>query len=77
MYSKEQISTRLKLGSTLSTAELTLVVRSLFDKFEELENQINNLKNEQNEQLSTDRRGTDINTGKTIQTTPIQSGFKL
>ena len=77
MYSKEQMTTRLKLGSTLSTAELVLVVKSLMEKTEELENQINNLKNEQNEQLSTDRRGTDINTGKTIQTTPIQSGFKL
>ena len=77
MYSKEQMTTRLKLGSTLSTAELVLVVKSLMEKTEELENQINSLKNEQNEQLSTNRRGTDINTGKTIQTTPIQSGFKL
>jgi hypothetical protein len=77
MYSKEQISTRLKLGSTLSTAELALVVKSLLDKVEELENQINNLKNEQNEQLSTDRRRISTDSRENIQTPTIQSGFKL
>ena len=36
MYSKEQMSTRLKLGATISTSELILVVKSLLEKIEEL-----------------------------------------
>lgn len=77
MYSKEQMSTRLKLGSTLNTAELALVVKSIFEKLETLENEIKELKNVKSTQLSTDRRTTSSVIGENIQTSPIQSGFKL
>jgi hypothetical protein len=69
MYSKEQVATRLKLGSTLSTAELALVVKSLLEKVDELESKYN--------ELSENRRGSDKNTGENIQTSSIRSIFKL
>jgi hypothetical protein len=77
MYSREQMSTRLKLGTTLSTPELALVVKTLFEKVEELQTEINNLKNLHNESISTNKRGTGTDTGKNIQASSIQSGFKL
>ena len=77
MYSKEQISTRLKLGSTLNTAELALVVKTLFEKIETLEKEIEDLKYVKSTQLSSDRRTINNSSGETIQTTTIQSGFKL
>lgn len=84
MYSKEQMSTRLKLGATISTAELVLVVKSLLEKIEELENKVNNFKIPEikekveitNEQVSVDRRGTDKDTGKDVQTSFLRSIFK-
>jgi len=77
MYSREQMSTRLKLGTTLSTPELALVVKTLFEKVEELQTEINNLKNLHNESISTNKRGTGTDIGKNIQASSIQSGFKL
>lgn len=77
MYSKEQMSTRLKLGTTLTVIELTLVVKTLFEKIETLEKEIEDLKYVKSTQLSQDRRTINNNTGETIQTTTIQSGFKL
>jgi hypothetical protein len=77
MYSKEQMSTRLKLGSTLNIAELALVVKSIFEKLETLENEIKELKNDKSTQLSADRRTTSNIIGEDIQTSSIQSGFKL
>lgn len=77
MYSKEQMSTRLKLGATLNIAELALVVKSIFEKIETLENEIKELKNVKSTQLSADRRTTSNTTGEDVQTSSIQSGFKL
>ena len=69
MYSKEQLSTRLKLGSTLNTAELVLVVKSLMEKVDELESKYN--------ELSENRRGSDKVSGETVQSSTIRSIFKL
>jgi hypothetical protein len=69
MYSKEQLSTRLKLGSTLNTAELVLVVKSLMEKIEELEKKY--------DELSKDRRGSDKVSGEDVQASTIRSIFKL
>lgn len=69
MYSKEQVSTRLKLGSTLNTAELVLVVRTLMEKIEELESKYN--------ELSENRRGSDKVSGEDVQSSTIRSIFKL
>ena len=69
MYSKEQLSTRLKLGSTLSTAELVLVVKTLMEKVHELESKYN--------ELSENRRGSDKVSGEDVQTSTIRSIFKL
>ena len=75
MYSKEQVATRLKLGSTLSTAELALVVKSLMEDLSKLEEKYKTLEGKYDE-LSKDRRGTDINSGEAIQATPIRPFFK-
>ena len=77
MYSKEQMSTRLKLGTTLTIIELTLVVKTLFEKVEVLEKQIEELNNVKPTQLPTSRRTTGNTTGEDVQTSSIQSGFKL
>jgi hypothetical protein len=77
MYSKEQIATRLKLGSTLTTAELALVVKSLLEKIETVEKQVEDLNNVKPTQLSSDRRAISPSTGEDIQASSIQSGFKL
>lgn len=69
MYSKEQLSTRLKLGSTLNTAELVLVVKSLMEKVDELESKYN--------ELSENRRGSNKVSGEDVQPSTIRSIFKL
>jgi len=69
MYSKEQVSTRLKLGSTLSIAELILVVKSLMEKIDELESKYN--------ELSENRRGSDKVSGEDVQASTIRPLFKL
>ena len=69
MYSKEQLSTRLKLGSTLNTAELVLVVKALMEKIDELESKYN--------ELSENRRGSGKVSGEDVQTSTIRSIFKL
>jgi hypothetical protein len=69
MYSKEQLSTRLKLGSTLNTAELVLVVKSLMEKVDELESKYN--------ELSENRRGSNKVSGEDVQSSTIRSIFKL
>lgn len=69
MYSKEQLSTRLKLGSTLSTAELVLIVKTLMEKVHELESKYN--------ELSENRRGSDKVSGEDVQASTIRSIFKL
>ena len=82
MYSKEQMSTRLKLGATISTSELILVVKSLLEKIEELENKINaiNVTPEKvdkiNEQVHEDRRGTDKDSRKDVSSFSLRSIFK-
>ena len=82
MYSKEQMSTRLRLGATISTSELILVVKSLLEKIEELENKINaiNVTPEKvdkiNEQVPEDRRGTDKDSRKDVSSFSLRSIFK-
>jgi hypothetical protein len=83
MYSKEQMATRLKLGATISTSELVLVVKSLMEKVEELEKKIEIFSNkdiqtkvETNEQVSEDRRGTDKDTRKDVSSFSLRSIFK-
>lgn len=77
------MSTRLKLGATLSTAELVLVVKSLMEKVDELEKKLELFSNkdiqtkvETNEQISEDRRGTDKDTRKDVSSFSIRSIFK-
>lgn len=77
MYSKEQMSTRLKLGVSLNTTELVLIVKGLLERLETLEKQIKELNDVTPTELSTDRRATSNTIGKDIQTSSIQSGFKL
>lgn len=72
MYSKEQLITRLKLGTTLTTPELVLVVKSLMEEHSKLEDKVKLLESKYNE-LSKNRRRADTNSGETIQTTSIQS----
>lgn len=69
MYSKEQISTRLKLGVNINIPELVLIVKTLMEKLEELESKYN--------ELSENRRGSDKVSGEDVQTSTIRSIFKL
>lgn len=63
------MSTRLKLGVTLTNSELILVVKSLSEKLEELEKKY--------DELSKDRRGTSSSSGETLSTTPLYGKPKL
>jgi len=77
MYSKEQMSTRLKLGVSINTTELILIVKGLAERIETLEKQLEDLNNVKSTQLSPDRRTISPSTGEDIQASSIQSGFKL
>lgn len=77
MYSKEQMSTRLKLGVSINITELTLIVKGLAERIEILEKQLEDLNNVKPTQLSPDRRTVNYSTGEDIQASSIQSGFKL
>jgi len=68
MYSKEQLSTRLKLGVNINMPELVLIVKTLMEKLEELEKKY--------DELSKDRRGSDKPIGEVVQTSTIRSFFK-
>lgn len=69
MYSKEQVATRLRLGTNLNIPELVLIVKSLMEKVEELESKYN--------ELSENRRGSDKVSGEDVQASTIRSIFKL
>lgn len=77
MYSKEQISTRLKLGVSINSTELVLIIKGLAEKIETIEKQMEDLNNVKPTQLSPDRRTVNYSTGEDIQASSIQSGFKL
>lgn len=57
MYSKEQIETRLRLGASIQPSEVILLIKSMLDRFEEMDNKLNKVIEKQNE-ISTARRGT-------------------
>jgi hypothetical protein len=69
MYSKEQVATRLRLGTNLNIPELVLIVKSLMEKVDELESKYN--------ELSENRRGSNKVSGEDVQPSTIRSIFKL
>ena len=68
MYSKEQVSARLKLGVAISIPELVLIVKALMEQVGTLETKY--------DELSKDRRGSDQTIGEVIPTPPVRSFFK-
>ena len=68
MYSKEQIDLRLKIGASISSAEMVIIIKSMMQTINELELKYN--------ELSKNRGVAAAPVREVVQTTPIRSQAK-
>lgn len=68
MYSKEQIDLRLKIGASISSAEMVIIIKSMMQTINELELKYN--------ELSKNRGVTATSVREVVQATPIRPQVK-
>ena len=68
MYSKEQIDLRLKIGASISSAEMIIIIKSMMQTINELELKYN--------ELSKNRGVAATPVREVVQTTPIRPQVK-
>lgn len=68
MYSKEQIDLRLKIGASISSAEMVIIIKSMMQTINELELKYN--------ELSKNRGVAAAPVREVVQATPIRSQVK-
>ena len=68
MYSKEQIDLRLKIGASISSAEMVIIIKSIMQTINELELKYN--------ELSKNRGVAASSVREVVQATPIRPQVK-